>query len=159
MYKATREFIKARQPYSKYSLYVREDVKRIGGGIKNKCFENSLAAKESGTRDNIKVVCMSGWLVQPYDKKNNATAILQHWWNVNSLGEHFDTSPLNNEEEEYVLDFDIYQFSQENLDKIKSNVTKNLMLQDGIFYRLENFETMEFTELNNLQIENLFTFI
>jgi hypothetical protein len=159
MFKATRDFIKARHKFTQYTPYVRTGVVRIGGGEANKCFENACAQRDLSIESGNKVVCMSGWLVQPYKKSTNSTAIIQHWWNVDSTGKHFDTSPLINDNEEYVMDFDLYEFGRINIDKIKSNVTMSLLYQDGKFSLLKEFNTMEFETIDELRTESFFQFL
>jgi len=159
MFKATRDFIKARHKFTQYTPYVRTDVKRIGGGEANKCFENSCAQRDKSIGTDTKVVCMSGWLVQPYNKLTNSTAILQHWWNVDGTGKHFDTSPLINDNEEYVLDFAIYEFGRIHFDNIKSNVTMSLLYQDGKFSVLKDSITMDFEPIAELRTELLFDYL
>lgn len=159
MLKATRDFIKARSKFTQYTPYVRTDVKRIGGGEANKCFENSCVQRDLSIDTETKVVCMSGWLVQPYKKATNSTAIIQHWWNVDNAGNHFDTSPLINGNEEYVLDFDIYEFGRVHLDKIRGNVTMSLLYQDGKFSLLKDFATMEFQPISELRTELFFNYL
>ena len=158
MYKATRDFINARQKFSEYKLSIPTNVKRIGGGNANDCFGNSVAFVEEGKAKGIKYVCLSGWLVQPYNKEKNSTSIIQHWWNGDSQGNQYDTSPLINDNEEYVLDFALYEYSRINIERIKSNVAMSLLYQNGIFELLTNFETMEFQFIPELRTEFLFKY-
>ena len=157
MYKATRDFLAPRQRHTEFKLQT-PTVKRIGGGEANKCFENALAVVERGKADGIRYVALSGWLVQPYDKEKNATAIIQHWWNGDSLGNQFDTSPLIKDNEEYVLDFELYEFGRKHFNQIKSNVAMSLLYQNGQFELLANHETMEFKQISELRTELLFRF-
>ena len=158
MYRATRDFMSARQKFTEFKLSIPTNVKRIGGGKANDCFGNSVAFVEEGKANGIKYVSLSGWLVQPYNKEKNSTSIIQHWWNGDSLGNHFDTSPLINDNEEYVLDFALYEYSRINFEKIKSNVAMSLLYQNGIFELLTNFETMEFQFIPELRTELLFKY-
>ena len=102
---------------------------------------------------------MSGWLVQPYDKEKNCTAIIQHWWNVDSTGRHFDTSPFVATGEEYVMDFDLYEFSREHFERIKSNVTMSLLLKNGKFSILTDADSMRFTDVSELRTELFFNYV
>ena len=157
MYKATRDFIAARQSHTEFRLQT-PTVKRIGGGEANKCFENAMAIVNQGKAEGVKYVALSGWLVQPYDKEKNCTAIIQHWWNGDESGNQFDTSPLINDNEEYVLDFALYEFIRANFEQIKSNVAMSLLYQNNQFEVLLNHETMEFRQLPALKTEFLFRY-
>jgi hypothetical protein len=157
MYRTTREFIAARQKHSEFKLQT-PTVKRIGGGEANKCFENATAVVDKGKAEGVRYVALSGWLVQPYNKATNSTSIIQHWWNGDSTGNQFDTSPLINVDEEYVLDFALYEFSRINIEKIKSNVAMSLLYQNDRFELLVNHETMEFLPINELKTELLFEY-
>jgi hypothetical protein len=157
MYRATRDFIAARQKHTDFKLQM-PSVKRIGGGEPNKCFVNAMAVVKKGKEEGLNYVALSGWLVQPYDKENNCTAIIQHWWNGDGVGKHFDTTPLINDYEEYVLDFALYEFSRTNFEQIKSNVARSLLYQNGSFEILINPETMEFMPASNLTTEVLFKY-
>lgn len=158
MYKATREFIKARQKFSEFKLTIPSSVKKIGGGEPNQCFNNATKVVEDGKGKGVKYVALSGWLVQPYNKEKNSTAIIQHWWNGDSFGNQFDTSPLINNDEEYVHDFALYEYGRINFDKIKSNLAMSLLYQNGKFEQLSNFETMEFLPISELRTELLFKY-
>lgn len=82
MYKATREFIKARQPHAKHVVEVATGIRKIGGGVEAKCFNN--AQNQIDHSKGIHIV--SGWLVNRYDKDADLTAIIQHWWNADKSG-------------------------------------------------------------------------
>jgi hypothetical protein len=157
MYRATRDFIAARQKHTSYKLQTPQ-VKRIGGGEAGKCFENATAVVDAGKAKGEKYVALSGWLVQPYDKKKNLTAIIQHWWNGDSQGNQFDTSPLINDAEEYVLDFELYEFSRTNFSRIKSNVAMNLLYKNGKFELLIDTGAMLFLPIEELKTERLFKY-
>jgi hypothetical protein len=157
MYKATRDFLAARQRHTEFKLQT-PSVKRISGGEANKCFENAMAVVERGKAEGVRYVALSGWLVQPYDKEKNCTAIIQHWWNGDGTGNQFDTSPLINDNEEYVLDFGLYEFIRANFEQIKSNVAMSLLYQDGNYELLVNEATMEFKPLPELRTEYLFRY-
>jgi len=157
MYRATRDFISARQKHSEFKLQT-PTVKRIGGGESNKCFQNATTFVEKGKAEGIKYIALSGWLVQPYDEVRNCTAIIQHWWNGDSQGSQFDTTPLINDGAEYVLDFSIYEFSRVKFNEIKSNVATSLLYQNGNFELLADTESMLFLPLHELKTEAFFKY-
>jgi len=159
MYRATREFIQARQKHTDFRLSIISNVRKVGGGKANKCFENSCAYTKASKLNGDKIVSLSGWLVQPYDKEKNCTAIIQHWWNGDVNGNHYDTSPLIGNDEEYVLDFALYEYSRINIEKIKSNVAMSLLYQDGEFSLLTDPDTMKFVETADLKTELLFNYL
>lgn len=157
MYKATREFIAARQRQTEFRL-TSPNVKRIGGGEANKCFDNAIAVVNQGKAEGIRYDALSGWLVQPYDKDRNCTAIIQHWWNVDAKGNQFDTTPSINDYEEYVLDFALYEYCRINIERIKSNVAMSLLYQDGMFSILMDEKEMIFSTVLELKTELLFKY-
>jgi hypothetical protein len=157
MYKATRDFITARQRHSEFKL-TKPQVKRIGGGEALKCFRNAMDVVQKGKLRGVQYAALSGWLVQPHDRKNNCTAIIQHWWNGDPLGNQFDTTPNIRDEEEYVLDFALYEFGRKNIERIKSNVAMSLLYQDGGFSILRDEENMIFLPIKELKTEALFKY-
>jgi hypothetical protein len=158
MYKASREFIKARQKYSKYKLMVLDNVKSIGGGELNKCFDNAHKQKVKAKKEGKDVMCISGWLVQPYNLKTRSVAIIQHWWNVDEDQNHFDSTPTRSDEE-YVLDFDLYEFARINHDLISSNIGRSLLYQNGKFELLIDEEKMLFLEMDLLLTQRFFRYL
>jgi hypothetical protein len=148
MYKATREFIKARQPHAKFTVEVITGVRKIGGGIDGKCYSN--AHNQINADEGIQIV--SGWLVNKYDKKANLTAIIQHWWNVDKNG-FFDTTPNVSDHFEYVIDMDLAAYVSEHDDKIANYVAYSLMLKNGVFSVVD----MNEHDVLNLPIESLTT--
>lgn len=159
MYKATRDFISARQKHTEFKLTTPTNVKKIEGGIANQCFLNATKIVKESKLKGEKIVALSGWLVQPYDKEKNCTAIIQHWWNGDEVGNQFDSSPLIKDNEEYVLDFALYEFSRVNIERIQSNVAMSLLYQNGKFELLINPETMEFMPIKELKTELLFRYL
>ncbi len=155
MYKTTREFIAARQPHSERKVYLLQGVDKVGGGEPNSCFQNAYRINQESKGTANEIACISGWLVMPYDAKNKCAAIIQHWWNCDSRGRHFDTSPHLNESQEYVFDFDIYESCRKNSELIRSNVGYSLMYQDGKFFLLKNERQMLFEEISDLRTELL----
>ena len=154
MYKATNEFIKARQPFSKYLIEHKFGIKKIGGGVENDCFHNSY-----NTIDREKgISIVSGWVVGPYDQINNCSPIIQHWWNVDSEGKHFDTSPNIADNFEYVIDIALAEFGIENFEKVTAVVTKSLMYRDGSIYRVDDLDAFVITVLKKLETKELFHF-
>jgi hypothetical protein len=113
---------------------------------------------KKGKEEGVQYVALSGWLVQPYDKENNCTAIIQHWWNGDPLGNQFDTTPFVRDDEEYVLDFALYEFGRTNYERIKSNVTMSLLYKGGKFSLLEDEDNMLFVPINELRTDVFFKF-
>ena len=150
MYKATREFIKARQPFAKFGVVHIPSVKKVGGGELNKCFENALAAI-----DRVRgITIVSGWIVEAYDSKNEHTALMQHWWNADKSGNHFDTSPGIGNQCEYVIDMDLSIYTKENFDSIKSNVSLNLLYKNGAYSTVDlSTDDLVITPIDALKTE------
>ena len=106
MYKATRDFIRDRQPFAKYAVK-QVSVQQLGGGEDGNGYMN--AHRRIDRERNIKIV--SGWLVRPHDKALNKTEIVQHWWNVDAAAKtYFDVSPGIGRDCEYVLDMDLAEY-------------------------------------------------
>ena len=74
------------------------------------CYQN---AKQEQKINGTPVV--SGWLVGEYQKDDDATLVLFHFWNVDADGNHYDTTPSQHghtQTYEYVADDDVYYGSQ-----------------------------------------------
>jgi hypothetical protein len=159
MYKATRDFLKARGKHCQSSLVLPTHVEQLRTGEPYKCFENSRAFVAEKKANGENYISLSGWLVGPYDAINESTEIIQHWWVGDATGKHYDTSPNIKNGEEYVLDFNITNFAFANYDKIESCVAKSLLYKKGKFYLLENVTTMELKEIKELKTELFFKYI
>ena len=132
MYKATRDFIKARQQFSKY-VVEQVSVKQIDGGERNDCFNNAC-----DTIDRTKgIKHTSGWIIGKFNKFTNSTEIIQHFWNVDKDGNHFDTTPLIGSEFEYVIDCEINAYGQQHIDNLDSCVASSLLLKNGKFFAVD----------------------
>ena len=132
MYKATRDFIKARQQFSKY-VVEQVSVKQIDGGERNDCFNNAC-----DTIDRTKgIKHTSGWIIGKFNKVTNSTEIIQHFWNVDKDGNHFDTTPLIGSEFEYVIDCEINAYGQQHYDNVDSCVASSLLLKNGKFVAVD----------------------
>jgi len=156
MYKATRDFINARQKHTDFKLVIPSKVTQIPVGAPNKCFSNAWKFAEQESAKGNKMRCLSGWLVQPYDVKTNSTAIIQHWWNGDLMGNQFDTTPNIDKNEEYVLDFALYDFCHLNFEKITTNVAMSLLYQNSKYQLLVNEDEMEFVDIKELKTEYLY---
>jgi len=158
MYKATREFINARQQHTNLELEV-VNVKNIGGGKSNNCSDNAIDNAEN----NEGVISITGWLIHPFNKLKNSTEIIQHWWNKDSDGNYFDTTPDPlNIKCDYVLDFDLYRYAYDHYDEIESIVACSLILQDGNYTAaiadLSNIDKVRYKKIESLDNKTLFTF-
>jgi hypothetical protein len=154
MFKATRELIKARQPFTKY-LVKCVPVSRVGGGIANKCFDNACAITGQRNGDTV----ASGWLVGKYNSELLYTEIIQHFWNVDRNGRHFDTTPIGDMEFDYVIDSDLCEFGQKNIDSITSCVASSLLLRNGKFFAVDMLDSQPAARIiNSLETNNLFQY-
>jgi hypothetical protein len=156
MYRATREFILARQKHTSWKLTTPK-VSQIGGGEPNRCFENAVKVMKASEASDNKQIVMTGWIVQPFDKVNKCTAIIQHWWNADLAGNQYDTTLLP-DKSEYVHDIGLAEYHGKNLDRIDGNLAMSLLYQDGRFERLVDFEAMVFQPLNELRTDLLFKY-
>lgn len=154
MYKATRELIKARQQFTDY-VVEQVFVRQVGGGIENECFEN--ATNDDLLEKGNKVV--SGWIVNAYDGVRNSTAIVQHWWNIDSTGNYFDTTPNLDATMEYVIDVEIVSYGQDNFDDLDNLVAMSLLFKDGEFFAVEKIDgKLQTKSIASLATANLFQF-
>jgi len=154
MYKATREFIKLRQPYSDAMIEV-VSVKRIGCEDARFCYDN--ACKVIDVQANTFIV--SGWIVCKFSIENKHTEILQHYWNVDESGGHFDTTELGKIDVEYVVDSEISLYIQKHYDDYTSDVCSSLLLNDdGSLSAMDFLETgTVFREIDDLSTPSLFS--
>lgn len=136
MYKACRALIKARQPHTNY-VVEQVFVKNIGGGVANQCFQNSTC--DSIINSGNKVV--SGWIVNAFDSVTNSTAIIQHWWNIDSNGNYFDTTPNISSDVEYIIDTDIVEYGQDNYDDLNNLVVVSLLYKNDEFSYVKKDES------------------
>ena len=153
MYKATRDFIKARQQFSKYVIE-QVSVRQADGGKPNDCFNNAC-----GTIDRAKgIKITSGWIVGKYNKFTNSTEIIQHFWNVDKDGNHFDTTPLFGSEVEYVIDCEINAYGQQHYDDVDSCVASSLLLKNGKFVAVDAAQNgcLVYRNIDDLSTEKLF---
>jgi hypothetical protein len=154
MKKATRVFIDLRKPHCLTEPSV-VSVKQLGGGLPNNCSENALNVTENG--DGI-VHSVTGWLIHPYNPTRKTTQIVQHWWNKEVDGEHFDTSPIEVYGCEYVMDMDLIKFVIDNFDHINSNVATSILLHDsGLIEGYESDPTVPFFGAKKVQLKSLST--
>lgn len=155
MYEATKHFIETRAPFCDLKPKFIESVEQVEGGITTKCFDNALtlSKKIRGSR------FVSGWVVNKYDTDNNLTAILQHWWVQDMTGKCYDSTP-NMENYDYVQDMDIFWFGERNFEKIKSQVTMNLMYKENMYWLVEQVEP-EFVAhpISDLKTERFFRYL
>jgi hypothetical protein len=153
MYKATRDFIKARQQFSKY-VVEKVSVRQIDGGKPNDCFNNAC-----DTIDRAKgITITSGWIVGKFNKFTNSTEIIQHFWNVDKDGNHFDTTPFIGSEFEYVIDCDINAYGQQHYDDVDSCVASSLLLKNGKFVAVDADQKgrLVYRNIDTLSTKNLF---
>lgn len=153
MYKATRDFIKARQQFSKY-VVEQVSVKQIDGGKPNDCFNNACDAidRTKGIKHT------SGWIIGKFNKFTNSTEIIQHFWNVDKDGNHFDTTPFIGSEFEYVIDCEINAYGQQHYDDVDSCVASSLLLKNGKFVAVDTAQNgrLVYRNIDDLETKKLF---
>ena len=114
MRKVVRELIQQRQQRSE-DLLEQVDVKQVGGGRAKDCFKNSVDfAVQNSDRERYKIV--SGWLVGEFQREDNGTAIIHHYWNYDTkTKEYIDITPNvdGTQTYKYVIDTDLMFYSQQ----------------------------------------------
>jgi hypothetical protein len=110
-------------------------------------------------------VPVSGWLVCKYNKIKikNETEIIQHWCNIDSITkQHFDTTPItdgtSNSEYEYVTDFEVSIWGNENYEEIDSNVCNSICLRNGKWHLVKEGSNgkLIYKLTDTLTVQNLF---
>ena len=150
MLKAISLLISQRQQFSKLTVQVLK-VKNIGGGYANECLNNAF--NQIDRDKSIKIA--SGWIVGKTDTVTGSTFILQHFWNADSDGNHFDTTPLA-KHFVYVLDMEMLNYCQKHFKILKSTVGRSLLLKNGIFYTFSSTDdTDPFIQVSSLHPKNL----
>lgn len=154
MYRATREFIKARQVYAEDKLEVVK-VQQTGTRETNRCFENAVSEAEEN-RPAVQIV--SGWVVDTFNKGMNGSAITQHYWNYNiHEDKYYDTTLEGKTQLEYVTDSDIQVFAQEIMDELDSCVAMSVFWgKNGEYYGVHTDWMDRKQQLDNLSNEELF---
>ena len=153
MFKATRDFIRDRQPFAGFPVQP-VSVRRLGGGEAGHGYRNAHACIDR--QRNIKIV--SGWLVRPHDKALNKTEIVQHWWNVDAAAKtYFDVSPGIGRDCEYVLDMDLAEYGIRNFDSPADNVCQAILLSNGRYTMVDRiFGELFYKPIDNLETAALF---
>lgn len=102
MKQATRRLLAIRYG----SQYVpRVTLKPSPTAKKNQCHLNALdEAKRTGWQSEV--AC--GWIVTPYSELAQCSGAMFHYWNVDSDGNHYDTSPMGDMAYDYVMDSDVH---------------------------------------------------
>lgn len=145
MYKATRVFIAERQKFCHQQLDL-VSVKSVGGGKASACSNNACDAAEAGDR----VRSITGWLVHPYNPVTDSTDIIQHWWNMDRFGQHFDTSPNVDDKCEYVVDMDLVHYYHTHYDQVDNMVAISLSLRNGKFWGFDYDDSLMTIKILNL---------
>jgi hypothetical protein len=153
---ASHDLIAARQLSTKLPVRQILNVTQLSTGIQNDCYGNAHATKEASLKIGNKIYIVSGWLVEPYDPASDSTAIIQHWWNVDAQGHHFDITPNLNPDSIYVQDIGLFQFCIDNDPILFTHVGNNLLHKNGKFEILVDTDLMLFMPVNELKTEYIY---
>ena|GEM_PF-1657014 len=115
-------FINNRKKFSRY-LVDRVAVMQIGGGLANNCVKNAFDNLDL----SIGMKIISGWIIGKTIPVDNQCVIHSHFWNVDSNGNYFDTTPLASDYFEYVIDMELAVFAESNHEKLRSLVCFSLI--------------------------------
>ena len=152
MYRATREFINARQPHTRYVLEL-VNVTKLHSMPANACFAN--ATQDSLLEKGNKVV--SGWIVDRFDSRTQSTEIVQHWWNIGTDGKHFDSTTGVRPHMEYVVDSGISEYGQAMYNMLDDLVAMSLLYKQGRFWGVKQSDgALVHVPLSSLSSEELF---
>ncbi len=91
-------------------------------GTANTCVKNAFDVNFLG---NGKII--SGWLIRKTNEENSSCVIHPHFWNIDTLDNHFDTTPLENGTFTYIVDQELAIYGQENLELLTSLVCYSLI--------------------------------
>ena len=165
MYRVTRELIKERERFCTQFKPNLIKMHWAETGELNRCFTNALAAKNkdvngSGSKENP---IISGWMVHVYNRQNNTTEIIQHWWNFDPILKiYFDTTPLdadvNASSLEFVEDIELFEFGRSIKSEIETYVGKPLVFMGNKWFTSEFTSIkgeLKLTELKDLSYPNL----
>ena len=124
MFRATRELIKLRQPFTNSLGLV--SVRRVSGGEPRRCYDNSYRFTENNKGSKI----VSGWYVNKWDKTTNSCLIVSHYWNIDKDGVLIDSTPAPLEllGGEYVADSEIGSFANENGESLLSELCSSIII-------------------------------
>jgi hypothetical protein len=152
MYRATRDFINARQPHTRYVLEVVR-VAQLHSMPANACLAN--ATQDSLLARGNKVV--SGWIVDRFDSGTQSTEITQHWWNIDMNGKYFDVTTGVRPHMEYVVDSDISEYGQAMYHSVVDLVAMSLLYKQGGFWGVKQHDgALVHVPLSSLSNEQLF---
>ena len=165
MYRVTRELIKERERFCTQFKPNLIKMHWAGNGEAHRCLTNALAVKSkdfnnSGSTENPVI---SGWMVHAYNRQNDTTEIIQHWWNFDPiLKMHFDTTPLDTEVNasslEFVEDRELFEFGRSIMSEIKTHVGKPLVFMNKQWFSSEMTSVtgqLKLTKLKDLSHRNL----
>lgn len=152
MYKATRDLISARDAHTAYRMNVVK-VDQTGTGVSGEADLNVIRMLENGTATGF----VSGWIVAPFNKELNLTAIQSHYWNYKD-GKYFDSTPGVPSDYEYVTDWDLKQYFADHCLELSSPVSLSLYLKDGEFHLVDwvKGDACDFGPVDELTTEVLF---
>ena len=124
MFRATRELIKLRQPYTSSIGLV--SVRRIDGGEPRRCYDNSFRFTEINKQSKI----VSGWYVNKWDTTTNSCLIVSHYWNIDMNGVFTDSTPAPLEllGGEYVADSELGIFANDNSHALMSELCSSILI-------------------------------
>jgi hypothetical protein len=161
MFKATETFIKNRTPFtSNFSLKVISNVKIISGGLPNQCYFNAHKVKEDAAKKGKKLAIVSGWMVNEHDVRNNCTAIIAHWWNMDENNNHIDSSPvLGKMKRDYVQDAEIFNFCLNHDEKLSVHQHFSLLHINGKYETLIDEENFMFKKIDSLRTEYFYNLL
>jgi hypothetical protein len=151
MTQAIDNFINDRSKFSRYRVE-RVSVENRGGGSLNNCEQNAF--------DNIDfslgMKLISGWVIKKENPTVNECIIQSHFWNSDKNDNHFDTTPLQQDYFEYIVDIELAVFAERNQENLRSLLCFSLIQNKNeysVFDKLLGKDLQnKISDLSNLNI-------
>jgi len=147
MKKATRELLKAR-PKAKCVLVQSIELAET---LANHCYQNSVKLAETNEED---LLVVAGWMVGDF-MGERGTAIIPHYWVQNDKTKiYYDPTPKpdnNTQDFDYVEDFDIFQYGNEN-----SILPLSLKLNSNGTWQARNSTGTGYIDLDKVDVQQLY---
>ena len=154
MSKSLDNFINNRKKFSHF-IVERVAVMQKGDGFANQCVKNAFDNLDL----SIGVKIISGWIVEETNPIDNQCVIHSHFWNVDSNGNYFDTTPLASDYFQYVVDMEVAVYAEHNLENLRSLLCFSLMQIENEYIAFDMVQGKDVQrKITDLSNSNIFKF-